>query len=181
MDIGAHILYGVAICSRTGWAGGRKGHPAARWYRDPTVGLSASFSLLPDAVSMGLPMLTHVLAGVDGDFFARFGGNGLVAYRYMHSLLIPTLAVALMGLWRRRWMIPALAWPLHVALDSFSHADGKFRTTLLYPFSDWGFNGIAWWTSGRFVASYWAAALLLWLGLFLWRKASAHPELPNMK
>lgn len=172
MDIAAHVLYGMTLCSRTGWAGGRKGSSAGHWHRDPTLLAAGLFSILPDAVSMGLPLLVHIFDGAEGNFFMRFGGQDLMYYRCMHSLVIAGGACLLMGLWRRRWLVPALAWPLHVAMDSFSHSDGKFRTTLFYPLTDWGFNGISWWQSGALMATYWAALLFLWMGLFLWRRRS---------
>ena len=172
MDIAAHVLYGMTLCSRTGWAGGRTGHSLGVWRRDLTLLAASVFSLLPDAVSMGIPLLMHLLARADGNFFVRFGGQDLISYRCMHSLVIAGAVCLLIGLWRRRWLAPVLAWPLHVVMDSFSHSDGKFRTTLFYPLTDWGFNGVSWWQSGTLMVAYWAMLPLLWAALFLWRRRS---------
>ena len=45
-----------------------------------------------------------------------------------------------------------------------------FRTTLFYPLSDWGLDGIRWWEHPGIIAAYWAALPALWLGLWLWRR-----------
>ena len=169
MDIVAHVMYGVTLCSRTGWAGGRRGPAVRPWFRDPTVWGAAIFSVLPDAVSMGLPLMAYLGGEAGGNFFQSFGGHGLVAYRCMHSMLVAGCVVALLGVWRRRWIIPALAWPVHLLGDAISHPDGKFRTPLLYPLSDWGFDGIPWWQSFPLFATYWAVLIGLWIALVAWR------------
>jgi hypothetical protein len=173
MDILAHALYGATVCSRTGLAGGAAGAPGSaghQWTRDWTVWVAALFGILPDIVALGPPLLAFVQAGMPGNFFRDVGGGDLVCYRYMHSLIV---AFAVAGLLRLTWkplFIPALAWPLHVAMDALTHGAGKFHTTIVYPFSTWGFDSIRWWQHPEIVLAYWLLLPVIWFSLRRWRR-----------
>ena len=180
MDLLAHALYGSTVCSRTGFAGGLRGSPH-RWYRDPTVWLAAFFGVLPDLVSMGPSFLSYWLGGMQGHYFRDVDGSTLVRYRYMHSVIV---ALAFSGVlrvvWRTAW-IPSLAWALHVLMDAATHSTGKFQTTLLYPFSTWGVDGIRWWMHPELILAYWLALPASWYALSLWRRhaQAQQPSPPN--
>ena len=171
MDVLAHGLYGVTVCSRLGLAGGRAGTRGVRWWREPTVWWALFFGLLPDMVSMWIPYILHAISGVEDNFFRYFDGGWLTVYRVFHSLVIALAFSALLYFWRRRLFIASLAWPLHILCDAISHVDGKFQTLIFYPLSHWGFHGIAWWRARWFVWSYWAVLVLIWIGLYAWRRS----------
>jgi len=176
MDILAHALYGVTVCSRAGLAGGREGTRGARLWREPTAWWALAFGLLPDVVSMLIPFLLHAVSGADGNFFRHFDGGWLTVYRVMHSLVLSLAVAGLLRAWRPRLFAASLAWPLHVAMDAVSHNDGKFQTLLFYPFSDWGINGIAWWQHREFFFGYWIVLAATWAALFAWRRRATAPS-----
>jgi len=170
MDILAHALYGATFCSRVGLAGVRGGLSGRRWFREPSVWLAVLFGLLPDILSMWVPFAVHHFSRTPGNFFANYGGGWLVVYRAVHSL-VPALGVSLLiGLVWRRGFLPSLAWGLHILCDAVSHGDGKFQTLPFYPFSTWGIVGIPFWKNAGFVAAYWAVLVVIWMGLWHWRR-----------
>ena len=173
VDILAHALYGVAVCSRTGLAGGRAGSTAGRWYRDRTVWWAAAFGVLPDVLSMWVPFAVHAITGSPGSFFHYFGGTWLVVYRGAHSLVIALAVSGTLLAWRRSLFVPSLAWTLHVLLDAISHGGSRFLTPLFYPFSSWAIEGIAWWRTPWFFATYWAVLAVIGLTLALRRRGKA--------
>lgn len=172
MDLLAHGLYGATVCSRSGLAGGRtgsvdaSGRPRADW----TGWAAMAFGLLPDVASMGLPFLRFLMAGATGNFFRDLGEPDMVVYRCMHSLVVGLCTVGAIRLWRRSLVLPALAWPLHVVMDAVTHDDGKFGTTIFYPFSTWSLPGIRWWEHAWVVWAYWLALPVLWVGLVVLRR-----------
>ncbi len=173
MDLLAHAVYGATVCSRTGIAGGWSGanRPAARsWIADWTVWCAALFGILPDMISMGLPLVVFLQTGMHGNFFRELDPSSIVCYRYMHSLIV---AVVASGLLRMAWkplFIPSLAWPLHVVMDALTHGTGKFQTTVFYPLSTWSFDGIRWWQHPGVVLAYWLLLPIIWLGLWALRR-----------
>ena len=170
MDVLAHALYGATACSRTGLAGGLKGTGRRPWLSDWTVWCSAAFGVLPDAVSLGPPIVAFLLGGGTGNFFATVGGDSIVRYRWMHSLIV---ALAASGILRLAWkplFVPSLAWALHVLADALTHASGKFQTTFFYPLSSWHFDGIRWWLHPGLMIAYWMLLPIIWFALSAWRR-----------
>jgi hypothetical protein len=171
MDTLCHAVYGATICSRRGLAGGLRGaesHPT--WHRDPHVWLGAAFGLLPDLASLGLPYLLAIGHG-NGSFFHGVSASTLETYHWMHSLLTAGAVLALIAWLRPRWLLPALAWPLHILMDAFTHAQGgRFATRLFHPLSDVGLPGVNWWEHPRVWAGIWLVLPVVWLGLWLARR-----------
>jgi len=164
MDLFAHIAYSATVCSQTGLAGGTKGSDH-RLFADATAWWAVVFGLLPDALSMGFPLLFFWLSGADGIFFREMDGDAMVSYRYAHSLITALLVSGLIFLSVRKLLIPSLSWPLHLLMDMFTHGDGKYRTTLFYPLTDWGFDGISWWRHPWLTGFIWLMLPMIWLGL----------------
>jgi len=167
VDIIAHALYGATVCSRTGLAGGSKGSATAN---DWTVLCATLFGVLPDVVSMGAPFAAFFLTGAPGNFFHNFDVHSLELYRFMHSLIVALAASGLLGLAWRPLFVPSLAWALHVCMDALTHGTGKFQTTLFYPLSSWGYDGIRWWEHLEMVLVYWLLLPIAWLCLWRWRR-----------
>lgn len=170
MDLLAHALYGATACSRAGIAGGRKGTRGRRLIADWTVWAAVLFGLLPDIVSMGVPFLASWRGEHVGYFFRDFGGGGIILYRWVHSLVVSLAFCGLLRLIHKPLFIPALAWPLHVVMDSLTHNVGKFRTTLFYPLSDWAYPGLPWWQHPWVMVAYWAVLPVTWVALWAWRR-----------
>jgi membrane-bound metal-dependent hydrolase YbcI (DUF457 family) len=78
-----------------------------------------------------------------------------------------TLALALaVRARRRRFWIPLLGWWSHIAIDVFTHSAAYYPAPVLYPFSQRGFDGLAWntpWFLGLNYVVLAAVSLALWL------------------
>lgn len=161
MDILAHGLYSVVLCGKMR-ASSANASPCFRVDRQSAMA-AVAFGLLPDIVSMGPAFLGHIVMPAGEHFFAAYGGRGLVVYRLTHSLIVSLGCAGLVWLFRRPLFLPSLAWPLHVICDMFTHSASKFRTTIFYPLSSWGFDGPRWWEHPEVVAAYWGILGFLWL------------------
>jgi hypothetical protein len=176
MDLLAHAVYGATVCSRTGLAGGSKGSTGVakrHWITDWTVWCATLFSILPDAVSMGTPLVSFWSAGMQGHFFRDIGDDAILRYRYMHSLIVALAASSILRLMWKPLFVPSLAWVLHVVMDALTHGTGKFQTTVFYPLSIWSFDGIRWWQHPEVVLAYWLLLPVIWYGLWTWRRRRA--------
>ena len=62
--------------------------------------------------------------------------------------------------------LPLLGWWSHIVIDVFTHSAEFYPSPVLYPFTQRGFDGIAWNTPAFMAANYLALALAaawLWL------------------
>jgi hypothetical protein len=170
VDILAHALYGATFCSRTGLAGGRRGAaaPPKSFSRDWTVWAAAGFAAMPDMTSIGVSFTQMIIRG-HAPSFHGIPPYVFVLYHCTHSLVIAGLALLLLRAIARPLVVPALAWPLHIVMDSFSHGEGRWQTLMLYPLSDWHFRGINWWQHPGVMLLYWGMLPVLWIGIHLWR------------
>ncbi len=166
MDTLAHALYGATLFSRTGLAGGRRG---ARRGFDWTVWAAAAFGLLPDAASIGVHFTAYFLGSHDIRFMA-IPDYVFTLYKATHSVVVAAACVGAIRLVCRPLWVPALAWPLHIAMDIFTHARGRWQTPFLYPVSDVAFDGINWWMVPWLIRAYWALLPALWIGIVLMRR-----------
>jgi len=126
--------------SHTLWGGGLFGFRGQ-------LRLALLFGALPDLVSFGLWLPVRLLK--DGfepgrPALAAIPDWLFVSYDFSHSLLIAGSAVALVALRRRDIAFAMLAWPAHILLDVPFHTAEFFPTRILWPLSDWVFDGIAW-------------------------------------
>ena len=150
MDIVAHTLWvgtGLVLARR-------------RWAIAPhTVTLTLALAALPDIPHL-LPVIGWWLFG-DGTFAAlravaiavpgqEAALPPLVAHWswhlhcVMHSAVVAG-AVTLAAWWLRRALwIPLLGWWSHIVIDVFTHSAAYYPAPVLYPFSQRGFDGLAW-------------------------------------
>ena len=84
----------------------------------------------------------------------------------MHGAPVAALVTAVLWAARRAFWIPLLGWWSHIVIDVFSHSADYYPVPVLYPFTERGFDGIAWNTPWFMVLNY---ALLALAGLWLWR------------
>ena len=172
MDIVAHSRWagiGVALL--------RRHRPVAAGTAAATVALAA----LPDAVQL-LPILAWWALG-DGSWAA------LQAYavalpgqepalpamvqmlsHHLHCMLHSAVVAAgvtllVWGLRRALWL-PLLGWWSHIVIDVFTHSADYYAVPVLYPFSERGFDGIAWNQPWMLVLNY--AAITVAAG-WLWQ------------
>ena len=170
MDIVAHTLWAAA-----GAAAIHRSRPLSR----RTVVATLVLSALPDVLHL-LP-----IAGwwffADGSFAALRGyavaipGQepglpplvGLLSHHLhcvMHSAPIAGLVtLALWAVQRTLW-IPLLGWWSHIVIDVFTHSADYYAVPVLYPFTEIGFDGVAWIIPWFMVLNYTAlAAVGAWL------------------
>jgi len=170
MDILAHAVYGATLFSRTGLAGGRRGAPTTQniYLSDWTVWASAGFGLLPDMTSIGLYFGSMLIRGVSISFHSLPAGV-FVFYHYAHSLVIAGLLIAGLFAVFRPLAVSALAWPLHIIMDSISHGEGPWQTLMLYPLSGWHYHGVNWWQNPVLILVYWGLLPVIWVSIHTWR------------
>ena len=174
MDILAHALYGATLWSRTGLAGGRKGVVIrGPTISDWTVWAAVGFGVLPDMSSIGA-YFTQMLIRGDSPSFHSLPSSVYVLYHCTHSLMIASVFLLVLGLLMRPLIVPALAWPLHIVMDSFSHGDGRWQTLMLYPVSNWHIHGINWWQHPGFIMLYWGILPVLWGAIYFWRRTLSY-------
>ncbi|HET9205325.1 MAG TPA: hypothetical protein VFO28_03735 [Burkholderiaceae bacterium] len=86
-----------------------------------------------------------------------------------HSAVI-ALVATLWCLWTlRRMPILLLGWWLHIVIDVFTHSADFYAAPVLYPLSDWAFDGVAWNAPAFLALNYLALAAAGWV---LWRRRS---------
>ncbi|MCW5661887.1 MAG: metal-dependent hydrolase [Burkholderiaceae bacterium] len=170
MDILAHGL----------WAG--LGATFARRYRPVparTAAAVVALAVLPDLAQL-LPLLG--LAVARGDFHVLYayatalpGGEPALPpavalwshhlHCVLHSAVMAAAVTALAWALMRTLWLPLLGWWSHIVIDVFTHSAEFYPSPVLYPFTYWGFDGLAWNTPWFMVLNYAAiaAALVWWL------------------
>jgi LexA-binding, inner membrane-associated putative hydrolase len=84
----------------------------------------------------------------------------------MHSAPVAAAVTLLVWLVTRSLWIPLLGWWSHIVVDVFTHSAEFYPVPVFYPFTQWGFDGLAWNTPWFLVANHLAIAgalLSLWL------------------
>ncbi|WP_298835422.1 hypothetical protein [uncultured Piscinibacter sp.] len=179
MDIVAHTLWaglGAAALARR--------RPVARG----TVAATMTLAALPDVIQM-LPVLG----------WWWFGGGSLEAVRAFaiampgqepampelvtwwshtihciaHSAVIAAGATLLLWAWRRTLWVPLLGWWSHIVIDVFTHSADYYASPVLYPFTERGFDGIAWITPWFMALNYLALAAA-GVALLMHRRRGTH-------
>lgn len=81
-----------------------------------------------------------------------------------HSAVVAGLVTPLVWRRRRSLWIPLLGWWSHILIDVFTHSADYYASPVLYPFTQRGFDGIAWNTPWFMVLNYAVLGIvLLWL------------------
>ena len=172
MDIVAHGLWagiGVALARRR-W-------PISRRTGAATVALA----IVPDLAQLA-PLLALALTSGHFDVLRAYSTAlpgrepalaptvALLAHHLhciLHSAVIAASVTALVR-WRRgRMWIPLWGWWSHIVIDVFTHSADYYPVPVLYPFTQRGFDGLAWNTPWFLALNYAAIALALllaWLG-----------------
>ena len=170
MDIVAHTLWAAA---------GATVIHRHRALSRPTVVATLVLAALPDVLHL-LPIAGWWLLG-DGSF-AGLRAYALAApgqepglpplvqiwshtlHCVMHSAPIAALVTGVVWAARRAFWIPLLAWWSHIVIDVFTHSADYYAVPVLYPFTEKGFDGIAWTTPWFMGLNYLALAMVgAWL------------------
>ncbi len=92
---------------------------------------------------------------------------GVPLYPAAHSVVVFLLVFGLTTLLARRVVFELLGWLLHILIDIPTHSFSYYATRFLWPVSDYGVDGIAWWTRWFWIATYVALAVVYFI---MWRK-----------
>ncbi len=124
------------------WGKGLFGYRKYRWF-------AFLFGVIPDLLSFGLYFLFNVITN---PFTVKWGKPELAdipswvfsLYDFSHSLIIAIIFILIAYKFNKDFCFPMLAWPFHILLDFFTHSIQYFPTPILWPISDYRFNGIPW-------------------------------------
>jgi hypothetical protein len=182
MDIVAHTLWAVA-----GVALLHRRRPLCR----PTVVATLVLAALPDVLHL-LPIAGWWLLA-DGSFAAlhsyavavpgqepflpplvQLGSHQL--HCVMHSAPVAALVTGAVWAARHAFWLPLLGWWSHIVIDVFTHSADYYAVPVLYPFSERGFDGIAWTTPWFMALNY---VTLVVVGLLLVRTYRGRRRGPN--
>ena len=178
MDIFAHALWAGAatVLARRRWRISRR-----------TAALTVAMAVMPDIPHLA-PIVGWSVFG-DGSMADMWNYANAVAgqlpsapqnvdtwshtlHCVTHSAVVAGAVTVLSWLWRRNFWIPLAGWWSHIVIDVFTHSIDYFPSPVLYPFTQAGFDGIAWNTPWSLAVNYGALAAT-WLALHLSRKRRA--------
>ncbi len=178
MDVLAHTLWPGAALALV-W----RGPPL----QPRTLLLTMALGGLPDVLQL-LPITLWWLAG-EGTLAALYGyavawpgqepalppwvhAGAHHLHCIAHSAVVAAGVTLLLWALLRRWWLPLLGWWSHVLIDVFTHSADFYPSPVLYPFTQAGFDGLAWNTPWFMALNYVALA---GMGLvLLWRWAARH-------
>ncbi len=132
MDTFSHALWGRGLF-------GYRGRP---W-------LALFFGAMPDLFSFGILLTVRILSG---NFQLGGGPPSLdtipwwvfINYDISHSFVSAFLCIWIVNRYRKDIAFAMWAWPFHILLDFPFHTKEFFPTKLLYPLTDFSFDGIPW-------------------------------------
>ena len=144
------------------WGKGLFGYRKYRWY-------SFLFGALPDLFSFGIYFIYSVFF-TSSPIMGRPTRSEIPEWVYSlydisHSLVIASLFIFIAYKINKEFAFPMLAWPAHIILDFFTHSIEFFPTPILWPISDFKFDGIPW--SNPII--FFTNVLLIFL-LFIYRR-----------
>ncbi|MEA1882422.1 MAG: hypothetical protein U9N31_08495 [Candidatus Marinimicrobia bacterium] len=131
MDTFSHALWGKGLF-------GYRGHP---W-------MALFFGAMPDLFSFGILFVMRILSS---DF--HFGSPPpsetipwwvYINYDISHSFVSAFLCIGIVYKYRKDIAFVMLGWPFHILLDFPFHTQAFFPTKLLWPLTDFSFDGIPW-------------------------------------
>jgi hypothetical protein len=177
MDILAHGLWaGIGVA----WA--RRRWPVPRKAAAATVGLAVA----PDLVQL-TPLLVAALFGGEGVRLLSAYAMALPGFEpampplvaawvnhlhcIMHSAIVAAAVTAIVWAWRKALWLPLLGWWAHIVIDVFTHSADFYPVPVLYPFTQRGFDGIAWNTPAFLITNYAAIALAVAALVFTARRS----------
>ena len=65
-------------------------------------------------------------------------------YDISHSMVTALVFIAIAYKINKDFAWPMLAWPMHIIVDFFTHSIEFFPTPILWPISDYRFDGVPW-------------------------------------
>ena len=149
------------------WGKGLFGYRKYRWY-------SFLFGALPDLFSFGIYFI-HSIFFSSSPLMGRPTRSEIPEWVYSlydisHSLVIASIFIFIAYKINKEFAFPMLAWPAHIILDFFTHSIEFFPTPILWPISDFKFDGIPWSNPIVFFAN-----VICIFFLFVYRRKKSNP------
>ena len=132
MDTFSHALYGKGLF----------GYRKYRW-------TSFLFGALPDLSSFGVYFLIQLFSNFHKLQYGKPSIEEIPIwvielYNISHSLITAFVFIAIVYFVKKDLSWPMLAWPVHIIVDLFTHSIEFFPTPILWPLSNYRFDGIPW-------------------------------------
>ena len=148
------------------WGKGLFGYRKYRWY-------SFLFGALPDLFSFGIYFIYSIFF-TSSAIMGRPTRSEIPEWVYSlydisHSLVIASIFIFIAYKINKEFAFPMLAWPAHIILDFFTHSIEFFPTPILWPISDFRFDGIPWSNPIVFFAN---VICIFFLLVYRWKKSS---------
>ena len=149
------------------WGKGLFGYRKYRWY-------SFLFGALPDLFSFGIYFI-HSIFFSSSPVMGRPTRSEIPEWVYSlydisHSLVIASIIIFIAYKINKEFAFPMLAWPAHIILDFFTHSIEFFPTPILWPISDFKFDGIPWSNPIVFFAN---VICIFFLFVYRWKKSKS--------
>lgn len=132
MDTFSHALYGKGLF----------GYRKYRW-------TSFLFGALPDLSSFGVYFLIQLFSNFHKLQYGKPSIEEIPIwvielYNISHSLITAFVFITIVYFVKKDLTWPMLAWPVHIIVDLFTHSIEFFPTPILWPLSNYRFDGIPW-------------------------------------
>ena len=124
------------------WGKGLFGYRKYKW-------LPLFFGAIPDLASFGLYFLYNLIVNpttikMGKPELSEIPSWVYSLYNVTHSLIIAMLFIFIAYIFKREFCFSMLAWPFHIIIDFFTHSIEYFPTPILWPISNYRFDGIPW-------------------------------------
>ena len=144
------------------WGKGLFGYRKYRWY-------ALLFGAVPDLLSFGVYFLFNFLINPNNMKMGKPAIEDIPnwvfgLYDFSHSLVISFIFILIVYRINKDFCFPMFAWPFHIVLDFFTHSTAYFPTPILWPISNYKFDGIPW--SNPFI---WFGNVICIILLFIYR------------
>lgn len=152
MDILAHSLWGLIIFKLL-------------LFPDLNPYLLVIFSIIPDLVAF-VPLIIQMIYNKSLNFKRARAENENTwkkrkmpsyvseIYNWTHSLIVVGTIFIVLFFIKKEYSFYILPWILHIIVDIPSHERDFFGTPILYPISDFKFDGIPWSNKWHMIINY---------------------------
>lgn len=132
-----------------------------------SFGLAFAIGMAPDLSSFGVLYVTATLGlSPKPDFRHGTPPESTIPhyvhhlYNYIHSFVVFLAVFFLVWLFLKRPVWELDAWGLHILTDMPLHSYAFFPTPVLWPLSDWKFDGWEWMAPGVLIPNFMLLSLL---------------------
>ena len=124
------------------WGKGLFGYRKYRW-------LPLLFGAIPDLLSFGVYFLFDLISNPSNFKMGKPSIDEIPHWVYglydiSHSMVVALVCILIVYKLNKDIAFSMLAWPLHIIIDFFTHSIQFFPTPILWPLSDYRFDGVPW-------------------------------------